>query len=201
MKKVIGIIVVLVVGISIVYSLQGGESREDYIERIEEERARTARFMQSSEASPFAPDDIAFKGLNYYPPNPEYKVRARLTPVRSKKLLQIPTSTGEKEKYIRYAYADFELDGQPQRLLLLQPFEKQETLFVPFTDASSGNATYGGGRYMEVEMPARGRKSIELDFNTAYNPYCAYNPSFSCPIPPADNRLSVAIPAGEKKYD
>lgn len=200
MKKVISIIVFLVIGASIVYSLQGGESEEEYVERIDEERERTQRFMESSEASPFASDSIEFEGLSFFPPDPAYKVRARLTPIQNKKLLQIPTSTGEEEKYIRYAYADFELNGQQHRLMLLQPFEKQQTLFVPFKDASSGSETYGGGRYLEVEMPPRGRKSIELDFNTAYNPYCAYNASYSCPLPPSENIISVPILAGEQNY-
>mgnify|MGYP006291317161 CR=1 FL=1 len=202
MKKFLPIIVVLVAGISVIYSLQGGETEEEYIERILEERQRTEGFMRSNRESPFAPDSIAFKGLDYYTPNPDYKVRARLTPIQSQKLLQMPTSTGEEKKFIRYAYADFELNGQPQRLLLLQPFDSQTMLFLPFTDATSGEETYGGGRYLDIEMPPRtGSKTIELDFNKAYNPYCAYNASFSCPLPPKENMLDVAITAGEKAYE
>lgn len=202
MKKFLPIIVVLVAGISVIYSLQGGETEEEYIERILEERQRTEGFMRSNRESPFAPDSIAFKGLDYYAPDPAYKVRARITPIQSQKLIQMPTSTGEEEKYIRYAYADFELNGQSQRLLLLQPFDSQTMLFVPFTDATSGEETYGGGRYLDIEMPPRtGSKTIELDFNKAYNPYCAYNASFSCPLPPKENMLDVAIRAGEKAYE
>ena len=202
MKKFLPIIVVLVAGISVIYSLQGGESKEAYIERIQEERQRTEGFMRSNPESPFAPDSIEFKGLDYYAPDPDYRVRARLTPIQSQKLLQMPTSTGEEEKYIRYAYADFDLNGQPQRLLLLQPFDSQTMLFVPFADATSGEETYGGGRYLDLEMPPRtGGKTIELDFNKAYNPYCAYNASFSCPLPPKENMLDVAIRAGEKAYE
>ena len=201
MKRFLPIIIVLVAGISVIYSLQGGESEEEYIERIEEERQRTAGFMRANSESPFAPDSITFNGLEYYTPDPDFKVRARLTPIQNKKLLQMPTSTGEEEKYIRYAYADFELNGQPQRLLLLQPFDSQTMLFVPFADATSGEETYGGGRYLDIEMPPRtGGKTIELDFNNAYNPYCAYNASYSCPLPPQENRLDVAVAAGEKSY-
>ncbi len=202
MKKFLPIIVILVAGISVIYSLQGGETEEEYIERIREERQRTAGFMRSNQESPFAPDSIAFNGLEYYAPNPAYKVRARLTPIQSQKLLQMPTSTGEEKKFIRYAYADFELNGQPQRLLLLQPFESQTMLFLPFADATSGEETYGGGRYLDIEMPPRtGGKSLELDFNKAYNPYCAYNASFSCPLPPRENILNVPVRAGEKAYE
>jgi len=201
MRRFIPVIVVLVIGISIIYTLQGGETTEDYIERIQEERQQTAGFMRSSRESPFAPDSIPFKGLDYYPPDPVYKVRARLTPIQNQKLLQMPTSTGEEEKYIRYAYADFEISGQAQRLLVLQPFESQTRLFIPFSDATSGEETYGGGRYLEAEIPPRtGARTIELDFNKAYNPYCAYNASFSCPLPPQENFLKVPIRAGEKDY-
>lgn len=200
MKKVISVIVIVVIGISIIYTLQGGESEEDYRERIIEERERTERFMKSSDESPFAPEEIAFNGLEFYAPDPAYKVRARLTPIEDHKLLQMPTSTGEEEKYIRYAYADFELNGQQARLLLLQPFDSQTKLFLPFADASSGEETYGGGRYLDIDMPARTSKSIELDFNKAYNPYCAYNPTYSCPLPPKENVLDIPIKAGEKAY-
>lgn len=201
MRKIIPVIVITVIGISIIYALQGGESEEDYKERIMEERKRTERFMRSSDESPFSPEEITFNGLDFYAPDPAYKVRARLTPIEDHKLVQMPTSTGEEEKYIRYAYADFELNGQQTRLLILQPFDSQTTLFLPFSDATSGEETYGGGRYLDLEMPARtGSKSIELDFNKAYNPYCAYNPTYSCPLPPKENILTIPIRAGEKAY-
>jgi len=201
MKKIIPVIVIVVIGISVLYTLQGGETEEEYVERIVEERERTERFMQSSDESPFAPEDISYEGLHFFEPKPAYKVRARLTPIQNKKLLKMPTSTGEEEKYIRYAYADFEIEGQQARLLVLQPFDSQTKLFVPFADATSGDETYGGGRYMDIEMPVRtGSKSIELDFNKAYNPYCAYNPTYSCPLPPKENILAFPVEAGEKAY-
>lgn len=200
MKKVIPVIVIIVIIVSVIYTLQGGETEEEYVERIGEERQRTERFMRASDESPFAPEDIPFNGLDFYEPKPAYKVRARLTPIQSQKLLQMPTSTGEEEKYIRYAYADFEIEGQQARLLVLQPFDSQTRLFVPFADATSGEETYGGGRYLDIEMPARTSKSIELDFNKAYNPYCAYNPTYSCPLPPKENILDIPIRAGEKAY-
>lgn len=200
MRKVIPVIVIVVIGVSIIYALQGGETEEEYVERIVEERERTERFMQSSRESPFAPENISYQGLNFYEPKPSYRIRARLTPIQSQKLLQMPTSTGEEEKYIRYAYADFEIEGQQVRLLILQPFDSQNKLFLPFSDATSGEETYGGGRYLDIDMPARTSKSIELDFNEAYNPYCAYNPTYSCPLPPKENILNIPIRAGEKAY-
>ena len=202
MKKWLPILLILVVGIIVVYSLQGGESKEAYVERIEEERQRIERFMEASPKSPFAPENIAFKGLSYYPPDPAYRVQARIEPVQGKKLIVLPTTTGEEEKYIRYGYATFTLNGQPQKLLVLESFEQPASLSVMFADETSGEETYGGGRYLNLEKPGRtDGKTLELDFNLAYNPYCAYNQTFSCPLPPKENVLQVPIRAGEKMAD
>lgn len=202
MKKVLGMILLVAVGAIFAYTLLGGESEEGYRERIAEERQRTARFMRGSPESPFAPDSISFDSLSYYPPDPTYRVRARIEPIKNKKLVQLPTSTGEEEKYIRYGYAVFKMKGQQHRLLVLEPFEQPAELFVAFADNTSGDTTYGGGRYLNVEKPSRtAQETLELDFNQAYNPYCAYNGTFSCPLPPKENLLAVAVEAGERKYE
>lgn len=203
MKKIFPFAVIIIIIVVIMYSLQGGESREDYVERIQEEREKTERFLQGSEESPFAPDSIPFEGLQHYPVDPNYRVKARLEPIQQQKLLTLPTTTGQEEKYIRYGYAEFNLNGKENRLLVLQPLESEEPqqLFIAFADETSGEETYGGGRYLNVEMPARaGQKTLELDFNLAYNPYCAYNPTYSCPLPPKENVLTIPIRAGEKIY-
>ncbi len=199
MKKVLPLLVLLTLGGVVVYTLLGGESETAYGERITEERQRTERFMKASPESPFAPDSIEFTGLSYFDPDPTYRVQARLERVTDQKLLVLPTTTGQEEKYIRYGYATFKLKGQLQRLLVLEPFEQPAPLFVAFADDTSGDTTYGGGRYLNVEKPSRaGAKSLKLDFNQAYNPYCAYNGTFSCPLPPKENVLTVAVEAGEK---
>ena len=199
MKKIIGLILLIAVGAIFAYTLLGGETAEDYQERIAEDRLRTERFMKASPESPFAPDSLEFTELSYYPADPAYRVRARIEPVKDKKLMVLPTSTGEEEKYIRYGYAVFELKGQLHRLLVLEPFEQPAQLFVAFADDTRGDTTYGGGRYLNVDKPSRtGQKSLELDFNQAYNPYCAYNGTFSCPLPPRENLMTTAVEAGEK---
>ena len=191
----------VVIGAIFAYTLLGGESEEDYQERIAEERQRTERYMKASPESPFAPDSLEFTSLSYYPADPAYRVRARVEPVKDKKLTVLPTSTGQEEKYIRYGYAVFELKGQLHRLLVLEPFEQPAPLFIAFADDTSGDTTYGGGRYLNAEKPSRtGQKTLELDFNQAYNPYCAYNGTFSCPLPPKENLMTVAVEAGEKVY-
>ncbi len=201
MKKAIIVILVLGVGSIFAYTLFGSESEGAYLERIAEERKRTEGFMKSSPESPFAPDSIAFSPLIYYPPNPAYRVRARIEPIKDKKLMRLATSTGEEEKYIRYGYAVFEMKEQQHRLLVLEPFEQPAQLFIAFADDTSGDTTYGGGRYLNIDKPSRtAQKTLELDFNAAYNPYCAYNSTFSCPFPPKENVLAAAVEAGEKKY-
>ena len=201
MKKILGVILLVAVGAIFAYTLLGGESTEAYRERIAEERQRTARFMRGSPESPFAPDSITFDSLSYFPVDPSYRVRARIEPIKDKKLTVLPTSTGEEEKYIRYGYAVFEMKGQQHRLLILEPFEQPADLFIAFADETSGETTYGGGRYLNVEKPGRtAQKTLELDFNQTYNPYCAYNGTFSCPFPPKENVLTVAVEAGEKAY-
>ncbi len=203
MKKVFPVIVLLVVAVVIFYSLQGGESKESYRERIQSEREKSAKFMKTSDESPFTPDSIPFLGLKYYDINQHYAIKARLEPVSEQKLMVLPTSSGEEEKYIRYGYAYFELNGKDNKLLVLQPFDSKEPqqLFIAFADKTSSEETYGGGRYLNIDMPARsGQKTLDIDFNLAYNPYCAYNPKFSCPLPPKENILDIPIRAGEKNY-
>ncbi len=122
MKKILPLLLLLILGAIVIYTLVGGESEAAYLERINEERLRTERFMKGSPESPFAPDSIAFNSLSYFDPDPAYRVQARLERVTDQKLLVLPTTTGEEEKYIRYGYATFKLKGQLQRLLVLEPF-------------------------------------------------------------------------------
>jgi uncharacterized protein (DUF1684 family) len=114
----------------------------------------------------------------------------------------LTTSTGEEERYLDYAWAIFDLDGTEHRLLVLEIMSmgpNRGKLFLAFADETSARETYGGGRYLDLKkIPAA--TTIELDFNKAYNPYCAYNENYSCPLPPPENLLKVAILAGEKSY-
>lgn len=108
----------------------------------------------------------------------------------------------ERRKHTEYAYAEFELDGIKNKLLILEirdmgPY--RGTLFLAFADKTSAVETYGAGRYLDVKK-VPGATSVTLDFNEAYNPYCAYNDWYSCPFPPKENILEVAIQAGEKTY-
>jgi uncharacterized protein len=186
----------------IIFSLQGGKSAADYQAFIEKERKEKDEYMKSGEGSPFLKDTIPFEGLKYFPVNEKYNIKARLEPVEEKKVVLLGTSDGKEQKYLEYAHAIFDLDGIENKLLILELMDTgplRGKLFLAFADESSGIETYGAGRYLDVKkVPAA--TSIDLDFNLAYNPYCAYTENFSCPFPPKENILKVAILAGEKSY-
>ena len=186
----------------IIYSLQGGQSAADYQAFIEKEREDKDAFMKSGNESPFQKDTIPFEGLKYFPVNEKFNIKASLTPIQEKKVVILGTSDGLEQKYLEYAYATFKLDGVENKLLILELMDAgplRGKLFLAFADETSGIETYGAGRYLDVKrVPAA--TTIELDFNLAYNPYCAYTENFSCPFPPKENILKVAILAGEKNY-
>jgi uncharacterized protein (DUF1684 family) len=114
------------------------------------------------------------------------------------------TTTSRLAKYVKYGEATFKLDGKEDQLNIYQSLSLREKpaykdyLFLPFTDETSGKESYSGGRYIDLTIP-KGNKII-IDFNKAYNPYCAYNHKYSCPIPPKGNHLNIAIKAGVKRY-
>jgi uncharacterized protein (DUF1684 family) len=185
----------------VVYSFQDGQSPEEYASELQHEREEKDQFMKINSDSPFD-KSAAFHGLAYFPPDLKYLIKAALVPVKDKKMVVLPTSDGLEKKYLEYAYAEFELDGVPNKLLVLEitdPGPHRGTLFLAFADETSSRETYGAGRYLELKK-APGASSLFLDFNKAYNPYCAYSDRFSCPFPPKENLLKVAIRAGEKSY-
>lgn len=167
-----------------------------YIDTLEFSRAEKDRFFRSSPYSPIE-DRINFAGLNYYPPDPAFRFTLPLQPAGQPEPLTFQTSTGDEQTYYRLGTVEFEVDGQPAKLAIYQSPHHDE-LFLPFRDATSGSETYGAGRYLEPQLVGGGK--ILVDFNQAYNPYCAYSESYSCPLPPVENWLKVPIRAGEKAY-
>jgi uncharacterized protein (DUF1684 family) len=143
-----------------------------------------------------AADRHAFAGLRYFPPNPDLVFDLVPDPADGS-ALEIPTSDGAVRRYRRAARVRFAIEGEQAELVLLAR-EDEEGLFLPFRDATSGKEAYGAGRYLDVEPGDDGR--LHIDFNLAYNPYCAYNDAFSCPLPPPENWLRVPVRAGEASY-
>jgi uncharacterized protein (DUF1684 family) len=155
-------------------------------------------FFKTDPQSPLTPDQrVEFTGLKYFPENPKLRVTAKVQAFTDQPLVSMMTSTGGVKEYYKYGQFSFEVDGQPATLQVYQDADRSY-YFLPFVDATAPGETYGAGRYLEIEPEHDG--TFVIDFNYAYNPYCAYNSNWNCPIPPADNRLKVRIDTGEKKY-
>ncbi|BDD10582.1 hypothetical protein FUAX_30140 [Fulvitalea axinellae] len=174
-------------------------AKEKEIAEIKAYQQAWNRTYADPKKSPLAVKDReSFKGLAFFPINLEYRLQAKLVKDEQYKRLRVRTSDGKVREYVRFGKLYFTLDGKSLTLEAYQPadFRKRtSSLFVPFTDKTNGDTSYGGGRYLDLEIPEHGG-SLILDFNKAYNPYCAYNNRYSCPVPPKANRLPVAIPAG-----
>jgi uncharacterized protein (DUF1684 family) len=170
----------------------------DYAERIAGERAaKDAAFAKENEPVP-SPRKSELLPLAYFPVDPEYHVPAGLKPSADRTVFEMPTSVGGADKFRRVGTLEFTLKGQSMKLTAFAPAAARtdDRLFVPFSDLTSGAETYGAGRFMDLDRSATG--IYEVDFNRAYFPYCYYNPTWECPLPPIENRLKVPIRAGER---
>lgn len=149
-------------------------------------------------------DRKKFKGLDYYPIDLSFHVKARLELNGAPVLFKMPTTTTRLPEYTRYGDLYFTLKGQEYKLEVYQNPEiskrpgYEDYLFIPFTDETNGDETYDIGRYLEFRIPTS--EEIYIDFNLCYNPYCSYSDRYSCPIPPQQNHLPLRITAGEKKF-
>ncbi len=136
-----------------------------------------------------------FKGLNYFPPNPKLRLEAAVREFPSKDSISIQTTTGSVQRYRRFGKIAVEAEGQTAELTV---YQDERSFFLPFVDSLSGKETYPAGRYLEPKSVGGGR--LLVDFNYAYNPYCAYNDGWSCPITPLENHIKIPIRAGEKIF-
>ncbi|WBA41795.1 DUF1684 domain-containing protein [Hymenobacter canadensis] len=198
-KLLIGLGLLLVIG----YFLQDLVFNDDqYAARLRKARTEKDNSFRLVKGSPLSEEQRnTFDSLKYYVPDQAYRFEAQLEPFAQRDTVEMPLTNGKADKYLRWGRASFILSKQEYKLtLFLKADGKDSTLFVPFTDRTNGRGSYGGGRYLDATRPAPGDTEIVLDFNAAYNPFCAYNDGFACPVPPQDNRLAVDIPAGEKAY-
>lgn len=150
-----------------------------------------------------APTRTGFHGLRWYPPNAAYRVHARWIPYNPPRMLDIPTILGTVSRLPAPGAAEFTLDGQSLRLEPVLEDPKSTELFFILRDTTSKTATYGAGRFLYTELPDHGVSQpgeVWLDFNQLENPPCAFTPYATCPLPPSQNRLTIAIPAGEQRY-
>jgi uncharacterized protein (DUF1684 family) len=154
-------------------------------------------FFSSHHQSPLTANQKKnFVGLKYFEENPQLRIEVSVEEYAHKDQIEIQTSTGDTQNYLRYGRFEFPIDGKKGALTI---YENDNGYFLPFVDSLAVSETYPAGRYLEPEYIGNGK--FHIDFNLAYNPYCAYNPSWSCPLTPFENRLKVPIRAGEKIFE
>jgi len=184
------------------------ESKDDYLKKIEDYQYEENLKFHDESKSPLTKKDLkTFKKLEFYPIDKKYRVLAKLEKTVDAPIFEMTTTTERKPLYIKYGMVTFTIDGVEQQIPIYQNKDLDrdpqyiDYLFMPFTDKTSGEGSYGGGRYLDVlTTDEKPDGTIVLDFNKAYNPYCAYSDRYSCPLTPKENTLTVAIPVGVKAY-
>tara|TARA_R110002049_G_scaffold18326_9_gene70240 strand:+ start:8289 stop:8957 length:669 start_codon:yes stop_codon:yes gene_type:complete len=175
------------------------------LENIVQFQKKMNEEFKDPETSPL-PDRFRkdFTTLDFYKPDTTYRVIAKFTRTPEALPFLMPTTTERQTEEVVYGVATFSLNGRNHKLEIYQNQELRQQekyrnyLFLPFADLTNGEETYGGGRYLDLTIPEG--ETIVLDFNKAYNPYCAYNPKYSCPLVPKQNRLDIEILAGVKAF-
>ncbi len=199
MKKLIILLIVITSGFS------NAQSDRKIIREIKKYQASENKEFSNEETTILEPKDFkTFSGLEFYPIDLKYRVVAKFIRTPDEKPFLMTTTTDRLPEYVKYGEAHFTLDGKDLKLELYQSTtpskdpEYVDYLFLPITDLTSGDGSYGGGRFLDARIPDG--DTILLDFNKLYNPYCAYNKKYSCPIPPKENDLLVRIEAGVKDF-
>lgn len=166
------------------------------MDSLQKLRVDKDRFFATHSQSPLTrAQKQDFHGLNYFPEAPELRLEISVEEIPEYDEIEMQTSTGDIQHFHRFGRIHFSVEGQPAALTI---YEDQNGYFLPFVDSLAGKETYPAGRYLEPESLGNGK--FLVDFNMAYNPYCAYNDRWSCPLTPFENRLKVPIRAGEKIF-
>jgi len=198
MKNCIPFLLVLLVNFCFGQNKFNPKEAEKFQKKINSEYA-------DAKTSPLMEADLkTFKTLDFFPVNAKYFVVAKFEKAENEKVFEMKTTGTRTPKYIKYGTLSFTIDGVPLKLNVYRNIELSKTkeykdhLFLPFSDLTSGKESYIGGRYIDLTVPKG--NTIAVDFNQAYNPYCAYNHKYSCPIVPLENDLNVEIKAGVKTF-
>jgi len=169
---------------------------------VEQMRADKDQFFIDHPQSPIKPEyREEFEGLAYFEPDPQYRVPARVRVYGNPNPIELDVTAGAPIRYLRSVIFEFELRGERIQMAgYRQESAESRTIFIPFRDKTTGQQTYHRGRYMEMEPDEElvNGDVVTLDFNLAYNPFCAYTETFACPLAPEENWLEVVVPAGEK---
>jgi len=173
----------------------------DWIRQVQDFRKGKDEFFATSHESPLAHSKTrSLKMLRYFPPDPKYKVDAMFHEFDNPGRVSMTTSKGTRQQFHRLGYFEFDIEGRKVKLQAYKSAERESNeLFIPFRDGTSGKESYGAARYLDIEETAEDDNYV-IDFNYAYNPYCAYSDDYVCPLPPKENWLEVKILAGEMNY-
>lgn len=173
----------------------------EWKKRIEMEREQKDTFFSIHPGSPVPMEERAhFEGLKYYPPDPEYRFELKLFEHLEKRKVTMAYTKGDEQEFVGSGEFRFQIG---QKRLVLQAYkgsDQKDNLFVPFKDATCGKETYGAGRYLDLDRDRIPEGKWVVDFNRAYNPWCAYSEQYTCPFVPPENWLEVQIRVGEKDY-
>lgn len=198
MKKILVVVILLIFNFSFCQKKFNRVEAEKFQKKINSEYA-------DAKTSPLTETDLKiFKTLDFYPLNSKYFVNAKFVKAKNEKAFEMKTSTNRRPKYIKYGTVFFTIDGVSLQLNVYQDIELsksdeyKEYLFLPFSDKTCGKESYIGGRYIDLKIPKS--NIISIDFNQSYNPFCAYNHKYSCPIVPLENDLNIEIKAGVKTF-
>jgi uncharacterized protein (DUF1684 family) len=196
MKIIVNTLLLFIISVSIAHAQSFTAETEAFRKKYKDEFLDTPN-------SPLKAADLRF--LQFFEPDSSYRVVARFEKSKSESF-EMPTYSGIRKTYVKYGTLKFRINGRRQSLnvyrsLSLQTVAKyKDYLFIPFKDRTNGLDSYGGGRYIDLKTTDLKNNTFVLDFNKAYNPYCAYSDGYNCPIPPTANHLAVEINAGEKKF-
>lgn len=177
---------------------------EEQLKQLEIERERKIKdqaFKDDADSPIPCENKDSFAGLRYYPVDRRFRFRVQLRRYDAPEVITMITSLGSQQQFIRVGFFEFLVKGIACRLQVYKsakPRGPEERLFIPFRDKTSGIETYAAARY--IDIPENEKGTYELDFNKAYNPYCAYTEAYVCPLSPTENWLTVEIRAGEKMY-
>jgi uncharacterized protein (DUF1684 family) len=173
---------------------------KDWINQVKGFRKGKDEFFATSHDSPLAHGKTgSFKGLRYFSPDPRYKILATLHRYGNPEKVTMTTSKGTRQQFHRLGHFELDIEGKKVKIQAYKSAERESNeLFIPFRDGTSGKETYGAARYLDIEENSDNKYVV--DFNYAYNPYCAYSEDYVCPLPPMENWLDVRILAGEMNY-
>jgi uncharacterized protein (DUF1684 family) len=181
-------------------------AQTSFVDQLSRHRETYKKDLLAASGGPLTDEgDLAY--VQFYAPDSTYRLTASVERIPNAQPFEMPTYNGKTRPHVAYALLSFKINGKPQQLTLYRNLNAirlpqfRDLLFLPFKDATSGTETYGGGRYLDLRVGDIQNGQVTLDFNKAYNPYCAFVEGYPCPIPPKNNVLSIPIKAGEKTFD